>query len=80
MRTSELFSAKNLGFFEIYGVSAQTRGLRQCGHFADERESFFRFCADVFYGWPLICILFSFKIMHFDKRKSTTVQCTLLPY
>jgi len=26
MRMSALFSAKNIGFFEIYGVSALTRG------------------------------------------------------
>jgi len=26
MRTSALFEAKNFGFFEIYGVSARTRG------------------------------------------------------
>jgi len=26
MRTSTLFGAKNFGFFEIYGVSAWTRG------------------------------------------------------
>jgi len=28
MRTSAIFGAKNLGFFEIYGVSARTRGER----------------------------------------------------
>jgi len=28
MRTSALFGAKNLEFFEIYGVSARTRGWR----------------------------------------------------
>jgi len=41
MRTSALFGAKNFGFFEIYGVSAGTKGeggLSQCGHFADKRE------------------------------------------
>jgi len=27
MRTSSLFRAKNFGFFEIYGVSARTRGV-----------------------------------------------------
>jgi len=26
MRTYALFGAKNFGFFEIYGVSARTRG------------------------------------------------------
>jgi len=41
MRTSALFGAKNIEFFEIYSVSARTRGeggLSQCGHFADKRE------------------------------------------
>jgi len=34
------FGAKYFEFFEIYGVSAQTRGreLSQCGHFADKGE------------------------------------------
>jgi len=27
MRTSSLSGAKNFGFFEIYGVSARTRGI-----------------------------------------------------
>jgi len=57
MRTSALIGAKNFGFFEIYGVTAWTkgRGLSQCGYFADkgERANFSRFCADVFYGRPL---------------------------
>jgi len=45
MRTSALFGAKNLGFFEIYGVSARTGGVKPSGHFADkeEGESIFRF-------------------------------------
>jgi len=48
MRTSALFDAKNFGFFEIYGVSARTRGkgLSQCGQFADkgdERSIFHNF-------------------------------------
>jgi len=47
---SALFGAKNVGFFEIYGVSARTRG---------EELNFSRLCADAFmYGplsnrWPL---------------------------
>jgi len=45
MRTSALFGKKNFGFFEIYGVSAPTKG---------EGVNFLQFCADVFYGWPLI--------------------------
>jgi len=28
MRTTALFVAKSIGFFEIYGVSARTRGRR----------------------------------------------------
>jgi len=47
------FWRKNFGFFEIYGVSARTRGeggLSQCGHFTDKGG---QFCADVFYGRPL---------------------------
>jgi len=42
MRTSALFVQKNFGFFEIYGVSARTRGV-----------NFSRFCAEAFYGRPL---------------------------
>jgi len=40
MRTSAPFGAKNFEFFEIYGVSARTRGrgLSQCGHFSDKGE------------------------------------------
>jgi len=52
MRMSALFDAKNFGFFEIYGVSARTRGegLSQCGHFSDKEANFSHFCANVFYG------------------------------
>jgi len=44
-----LFGAKNIGYFEIYGVFARTRerGLSQFGHFADkEWVNFLQFCAD----------------------------------
>jgi len=44
MRTSALFGAKKFGLFEIYRVSARTRG---------EGVNFARFYADVFYGRPL---------------------------
>jgi len=40
MRTSALFGAKSFGFYEIYGVSARTKG---------KGVNFSRFCADVFY-------------------------------
>jgi len=43
MRTSALFGAKNLEFFEIYGVCAQTRGDWAS---ADKGGGFSRFCAD----------------------------------
>jgi len=52
------FLAQNVGFFEIYRLSAWTRGedgwasadiLRTRG----EGVNFSRFCADVFYGRPL---------------------------
>jgi len=42
------FLCKTIGFFEIYGMPRRTRGLRQCGHFADKGEgvNFSRFCVD----------------------------------
>jgi len=54
MRTSALFGEKNIGFFEIYGMFARTRGLSQFGHFAEKGKgvNFLRFCADVLYGGP----------------------------
>jgi len=50
MRTSVLFKAKNFGFFKIYGVSARTKGWRQCRHFTGMGgDQFFAiFCADSF--------------------------------
>jgi len=53
----QFLAQKNSGFFEIYDVTARTRGrgLSQCGHFADKgRGHFSRFFAGVFYGRPLI--------------------------
>jgi len=50
------FWCKNFGSFEIYGVSARTRELSQCGHFSNKvggGVNFSRFCADIFYGRPL---------------------------
>jgi len=46
---------KNIGFFEIYGVSARTRGLIQCGYFSDKggRVNLSRFCAEILYERPL---------------------------
>jgi len=58
MRTSALFGAKDLGFFEIYGVSARTRGgLSQCGHFAVKEGGgsiFFDFVPTFFMDGPKI--------------------------
>jgi len=56
MWTSALFSTKNFGFFEIYGVSARTRGrvvepVRR--FFGQGGVNFSRFCADFFYGRPI---------------------------
>jgi len=33
MGTSAVFGAKNFNCFEIYGVSARTRRVSQCGHY-----------------------------------------------
>jgi len=49
-------------------------GLSQCGHFADKGGgiNFLRFCADVFYGRPLIIIgsfAFQYLIMKSIKLK-----------
>jgi len=47
------FWRENIGFFEIYGISARTREeeeLSQCGHLRTRGVNFSRFCADVFYG------------------------------
>jgi len=50
MWTSAIFCAKNFGFFDIYGVSARTRGLSHSGHFADKGlgKSIFAICATSF--------------------------------
>jgi len=62
MRTSALFEAKNFGFFENFGVSERTMGkgvkpVRTSG----EGSIVLRFCADVFYGRPLILFAIKFK-------------------
>jgi len=38
MRTSTLFVVKNFGFFEIYGVSARTRGVEPVRTFYGQGE------------------------------------------
>jgi len=50
------FWCKNLEFFEIYGVSARTRGCWASADILRTRGrgvNFSRFCADVFYRRPL---------------------------
>jgi len=78
MRTSALFDAKNFRCFEIYGVSARTRGigLSQCGHFFGQGGgfNFSQFCADVLYGQPLIASLKSRGI-----QQKTITQLTNCP-
>jgi len=46
---------KNIGFFEIYDVSAWTRreGVEPV-RTSERKINFLRFCADVFYGQPLM--------------------------
>jgi len=77
MRTSALFGTKNLGFFEIYGMFAWTRGegvepVRTfCGQ-GGRRVNFLRFCAD-FYGRPLMPFpaIFQGRIYHMAVLKRT---------
>jgi len=43
MRTAKLFGAKMFGFFEIYGMSARTRGFEPVRKFCGQGEgSIFR--------------------------------------
>jgi len=53
MRTSALFGVKNVGFFEIYGVSERPRGRGWVSAVIllsrEEGVNFPRFYADVFY-------------------------------
>jgi len=50
------FWRKNIGFVEIYGVSARDKGVEPVLTFCVQgggRGNFSRFCVDVFYGQPL---------------------------
>jgi len=76
---SHFLVQKNPGIFEIYDVSARTRGeLSQCEHFSDkERVNFSRFYADVFYGRPLKSSIENFKFLGerlTDNRKKGSVK------
>jgi len=59
MQTSALSGAKKLGFFEIYGVSARTRGelVRTYCRQGEGGGNFSQFCAGVFYGRNLFLLL-----------------------
>jgi len=56
MRTSALFGEKNFGYFEIYGVSARTRGIgvEPVRTFCEQGGgvNFSRFCANVLWTAP----------------------------
>jgi len=62
------FWCKNFGFFEIYDM------LSQCGHFSDKRGvrvNFSQFCADVFYGRPLINVKISLAFSSYSLFKTS---------
>jgi len=63
MQTFALFGAKNFGFFEIDGMSAQRRGLKHCRRFSDKVEgrSLFVVLCGLFYERPLSKLHFAFK-------------------
>jgi len=60
MPTFALFGAKNFGFFEIYGMSARTRGerLSQCENFAGEGSIFCNYVQAL--KTKLMKVIFSF--------------------
>jgi len=61
MRMSALFGAKSFGFFEIYSVSARTRGeLSQCRHFVDKGCKFFA----ILCGHPLWTAPYNINILY----------------
>jgi len=64
VRTSALFGAKRLEFFEIYGMSARTRGRGWASADIGQVESvnFSRFCADAFVDGPILCFTKLFTI------------------
>jgi len=75
MRTSTVFGVKNCEFFKIYGVSARTRGLHQCGHFADRGVSFFSifFCGRLLWSAPNTHYSDTNKGTVFTKTKLTEI-------
>jgi len=59
MQTSILFDGKNIGFFEIYGVSTRTRGVEAVRTFYGQGGGvkFFAILCGLLYGRPLSKIL-----------------------
>jgi len=86
MRTSALLNAKNFGFFEIYGVSAQTRGsgLSQCGHFAGKEGQFFAMLCGRLLWTALttyilkMCVMFHLSILSANRNRYRTLT-TYIP-
>jgi len=72
MRTSALFEEKNLEIFEIYEVSARTRGLSQFGHFANKggRDQFFA----ILCGRPLWTAPYLFSIPLIVMKQVTCIE------
>jgi len=71
MRKSALFYAKNCGHFEIYGVSAQTRELTQCGDFAERGEAiqfFAILCGRSLQTCPLDYLLMQHRYTKYGKH------------
>jgi len=69
MRMFALFGTKNFGLFEIYGVSAQSRGVEPVQTFCGqgERGSIFRdFVRVSFTDGPLFIFCFSLKMSQND--------------
>jgi len=73
MRTSALFGEKRFRFFEIYGVFARTRGVEPVRTFCGQGGrlvNFSRFCADAFYGRPLIIYSNNLQEQIFAKQRN----------
>jgi len=56
MRKSALFVANCIGFFRNLWCVRTDRGLSQCGQ-GKGMVNFSGFCADIFYGWTLRCLI-----------------------
>jgi len=67
---SALFG-ENIGFFDIYGVSERTRGVKPMRTFCGQgrRVNFSQFSADILYGRPL-------NMQTFDHQKRSEITFT----